>query len=77
MVDADRVRLEIAFKGGQTLSVSVPTMTADDLDRALANGDGESISFEAEDGRYTIALRSIVFVKRHARESRVGFGAGT
>ena len=77
MVDGDRVRLEVAFKGGQTLSVNVPTATADDLDRALANGDGESISFEAEDGRYTVALRSIVFIKRHAREGRVGFGAGT
>jgi hypothetical protein len=77
MADADRVRLEIAFKGGQTLSVGVPTATADDLDRSLASGEGESLSFEAEDGRYTIAVKSIVFIKRHARESRVGFGASS
>jgi len=76
MADGERVRLEIAFKGGQTLSVNVPTSTADDLDRVLGNGDSESLSFEAEDGRYSVAMRSIVFVKRHARESRVGFGAG-
>lgn len=76
MTDAERVRLEVAFKGGQTLSVNVPTSTADDLDRSLASGEGESFSLEAEDGRYTLAVRSIVFVKRHARESRVGFGAG-
>jgi hypothetical protein len=76
MADAERVRLEIAFKGGQTLSVNVPTATADDLDRSLASGDGESLSFEAEDGRFTVAVKSIVFIKRHARESRVGFGSG-
>jgi hypothetical protein len=76
MADPERVRLEIAFRGGQTLSVDVPTSTAEDLDRALANGSSESLSFDAEDGLYTVAVRSIVFVKRHARESRVGFGAG-
>ena len=31
--------------------------------------------FDADDGRYTIALRRVVYVKRFARESRVGFGA--
>lgn len=76
MADAERIRLEIAFKGGQTLSVNVPLTTADDLDRSLGSGDGEALSFEAEDGRYTVAVKSIVFIKRHARESRVGFGAG-
>jgi hypothetical protein len=35
------------------------------------------VSFEAEDGRYSVAVRKIVFVKRFARESRVGFGAAT
>jgi hypothetical protein len=33
------------------------------------------VTFEAEDGRYSVAVRKIVFVKRFARESRVGFGA--
>ena len=70
----DRVRLEIAFEGNQVLSVYVPTSTADDLDRAMA-GAHDSLSFEAEDGRYTIAVAKVVFIKRFARESRVGFGA--
>ena len=30
---------------------------------------------DAEDGRYTVSLARIVYVKRFARESRVGFGA--
>ena len=75
MAERERVRLEIAFEGGQALTVSVPAATADDLDRALANGDAESLSFEAEDGRYTVAVRKIVFAKRFLREGPVGFGS--
>ena len=71
----DRIRLEIAFEGQQVLTIYVPPSTADDLDRALAGDDDTSLTFEAEDGRYTVAVRKIVYVKRFARESRVGFGA--
>ena len=74
MADRDRVWLEIAFEGGQALRVTVLLEIAEELDRGLA-ADGESISFEAEDGRYTLALKKIVFVKRYAREATVGFGA--
>jgi hypothetical protein len=74
VADLDRVWLEIAFEGGQALRVTVPLETAEELDRGLA-ADGDSISFEAEDGRYTLALKKIVFVKRYAREATVGFGA--
>lgn len=74
MTDTDRIRIEIAFEGTQVLNVYVPTATAEDLDRALA-GAHDSLSFEAEDGRYTIAVAKVVYVKRFARESRVGFGA--
>jgi hypothetical protein len=70
----DRIRIEIAFEGTQVLTVYVPVATADDLDRALA-GAHDSLSFEAEDGRYTVSIPKIVYVKRFARESRVGFGA--
>jgi hypothetical protein len=75
VADNDRVRLEIAFRSGQTLSVSVSTATADGLDAALAKGDPDTVTFEDEDGRYTVVVKSITFVKRHVRESRVGFGA--
>jgi hypothetical protein len=74
MKNGDRLRVEIAFDGNQVLTVYVPPATADDLDRALA-GDQESLSFEAEDGHYTVLVRKVVYVKRLARESRVGFGA--
>ena len=75
MASGDRVRIDIAFEGGISLSVSVPQATVDDLDRVLANPEAESISFEADDGHYTLAVDKIVFVKRSSREQVVGFGA--
>jgi hypothetical protein len=75
VTDGDRVRLELAFEGGQALTVVVAASIADDLDRALSEGSDGAFSFDAEDGRYTVGLRKVVFVKRFARESRVGFGA--
>jgi len=75
MPETERVRIEIAFDGQQVLSVLVPQQTAEDLDRALAGDHDSAYSFEAEDGRYTVHLRRVVYVKRFARESRVGFGA--
>ena len=74
MTDNDRIRIEIAFDQ-QVLSVLVAQQAADELDRALAAGPDSTFSFDADDGRYTILLRRVVYVKRFARESRVGFGA--
>ncbi len=71
----DRVRVDIAFEGGVSLAVTVATATADDLDRALADPGSDSFSFEADDGRYTLSVRKIVFTRRSEREQVVGFGA--
>jgi hypothetical protein len=63
------------------MSALVEPAGADALEHALGAadlraGEGEAaLSLEAEDGRYTIALQRVVYVKRFARESRVGFGA--
>ena len=75
MADAERVRLEIAFRSGQSLTVTSRLPTADELEAALAKGSPDAVTFEADDGRYTAVIRMVAFVKRHARESRVGFGA--
>jgi hypothetical protein len=78
---SDRVRVEIGFDGGQSLSVVVEVGVAEGLERAVAGaeplaGAGEgALSFDAEDGRYTVALRRIAFIRRSVREGRVGFGA--
>ena len=69
------MRIEIAFDGGQVVSTNVPAEAAEGLERALASGSEASFPLEADDGRYTVALRRVVWIKRFARESRVGFGA--
>lgn len=68
-----RVRVEIGFEGGQVMSAYVETATADELERSLGAGGSGALQLEAEDGRYTVALARIVYVKRFSREGRVGF----
>jgi hypothetical protein len=72
---AERIRIEIGFDGGQGLAALTTTDEADKLEEALAKGGDGVFKIDAEDGSYAISLRRIVFVKRYARETRVGFGA--
>jgi len=74
--DLEQVRIEIAFEGGQIMGALVSTASADSLEHALVSGAQGALSLEASDARYTVAVHKIVYVKRFARESPVGFGAG-
>jgi hypothetical protein len=71
---AEQVRIEIGFDGGQTLSMLVSPESADEL----ANGIGQegSVTLDAEEARYIVALRRVVYVRRFRREAKVGFGVG-
>ena len=73
MAESQRVRVEVGFDGGQVMSAFVETGVADELERSLGGGSDGSFQLEAEDGRYTVALSRIVYVKRFSREGRVGF----
>jgi len=70
------VRLEIAFDGGQIMGALVTVASADELERALAGGGDGIVALEATDGKYFVPLGRVVYVKRFARESHVGFGSG-
>ena len=69
---AEQVRIEIGFDGGQSLSMLVSPESADEL----ANGDrpGRSVTLDAEDAKYIVALRRVVYLRRFRRDARVGFG---
>ena len=71
----DRIRIEVAFEGGTAIGALVSSEVADALERALESGSNEAFRLEAEDGHYTVALKRVVYVKRFARDSRVGFGS--
>jgi hypothetical protein len=73
MAENDHVRIEIAFDGGQTIGALVTPAVAEGLESALASTPDGVYELEAEDGRYAIALRRVVYVKRFAREMRIGF----
>jgi hypothetical protein len=57
------------------MSAFVETEAADALEKSLDSGVG-TFQIEAENGRYTVALARIVYVKRFSREGRVGFSGG-
>ncbi len=70
----DRVRLELAFEGGQIVSALVATAAADELAQALGADTAGTFELETEDGSYVLPLARIVYVKRFARETSIGFG---
>ena len=69
----DRVRLDIGLKGGSTLTVAVTVLEADSLEERLRNSEQGVAVLEAEDGRLIVVLPHVLYVRRHARGSRVGF----
>jgi hypothetical protein len=71
---AERIRIEIGFDGGQIMSALVDEPMWQELERRVLEGGPGGFALEAEEGRYVIALARVVYVKRFARESRVGFG---
>ncbi len=73
MADVVLARVEIGFQGGDVLSVRVPVEDADALDAALRARDDAVCELRGEDGRFLVVLSQVLYVKRYAREARVGF----
>jgi hypothetical protein len=74
-VAAELTRIEVGFEGGQIMGALVSQESADALERSLGAGSEKVLTLDAEDGRYLVRLERVVYVKRFARDSRVGFGA--
>jgi hypothetical protein len=70
----ERVRIEIGFEGGTILAAQVSAGDADRLHRKLEAGGDGSVDVELEDGSCTVIVSRVLYLKRFARESRVGFG---
>ena len=69
------VRIEIGFQGGDVLSMRAPVDDVDALDRALRARDDGVCELRGEDGLFLVVLGHVLYVKRYAREARVGFGS--
>ena len=69
----DLVRIEVGLDGGQILSALVSAASADSLDAALRAGAVSTVELQAEDGVVLLVLARVLYAKRYARETRVGF----
>jgi hypothetical protein len=74
VTEAESVRVELAFEGGRIITAVVARETADAVERALAAGSQATMQLDTDDGRLTIVLPRVVYLKRYAREASVGFG---
>ena len=71
----ERIRLEIGFEGGQVMGVQVTAEDADRLQRQLGSGTDGTVELGVDDGSCLVVLSHGLYVKRYARETRVGFRA--
>lgn len=74
MTENQYMRVEIGLDGGQILSTLVTPESAEALERSLTSGAAGSVALEAPDGNILLMLSRVLYAKRFARESRVGFG---
>ncbi len=73
MPDADLTLVHIGFRGGEVLAARVSPAGADALETALRARTDEVVELDAEDGTLLVAVSKVSYVKRYAREGRVGF----
>jgi hypothetical protein len=73
VAEPELVRIEVGLHGGEVLSIRVPTADADALDAALRAREDAVVELRAEDGRFLVVIAKVTYVKRYAREARVGF----
>ena len=73
MAEAESIRIEVGFQGGDVLALRVPAAEADALDAALRARDDVVCELTAQDGRFLVVLERVLYVKRYSRETRVGF----
>ena len=76
MASNEWVVVEIGFDGGQIMGARLSSASADELERSLGGDPDGALTLEADDGRYTVPLRRVVYLKRFAREARLGFSSG-
>jgi hypothetical protein len=72
-VTDERVRIEIAFEGGQIMGAWAAVKDVERLEHHLISGGDGAVEIEVEDGRCLVVLPRVLYVKRFSKESRVGF----
>jgi hypothetical protein len=73
MAENELVRIEIGLHGGDVLTARVSLADADRLEDHLRKREDAVVEVTAQDARFLVVLAQVLYVKRYARESRVGF----
>ena len=76
MADANRVRVEVGFEGGQVIGGFIDGSSAEQLERALHEDGPRVVVLESEDGPYHVVVPRVSYFRRFSRASRVGFASG-
>ena len=69
---AEAQRAEIGFEGGQVISVRLAEEALEDVRGRLEKGGWHEL--ETEDGRVSLDLDKVAFLRVSSNASRVGFG---
>ena len=73
MADNEHIRIEVAYEGGQIIAALVAPDTADALERAVNAGAGGMLELATTDGRLTVSVPRVVYVKRYTKGAQPGF----
>jgi hypothetical protein len=74
VADDSFVRIEVGLEGGQILSALVTPPSADELEKGVSSAANAALTLDAQDGTVQVVIPKVLYVKRFAREGRVGFG---
>ncbi len=74
MSKEDTVRVEIGYHGGPITGAVVAVASAERLEEQLATGEPGVVTIEAEDSTITVVLQQVAYLRRFARDGRLGFG---
>jgi hypothetical protein len=67
------VRIEAGLESGTILSALVTPASADALARGVTAGSSGTVALETEDGNILLVVPRVLYLRRFAREARVGF----
>ena len=74
MSKEETVRIEIGYEGGNVTGAIVDVASADTLEEQLATGEPGVVRLQAEDSTINVVLQQVAYVRRYARDGRLGFG---
>ena len=75
MPEQERVRIEVAFDGGPIIGAFATVASVERCEQAHGRRGRPSSRWRWTTARCIVAIKRVVYFKRFARESRVGFGS--